>query len=70
MENKGDQPEFKEGIRYAEPKPIPLAQCIEDEKLYSAKELADMYHNGFVDGYNRAKDDIVENVIKPDPGCG
>jgi hypothetical protein len=69
MENKGDQPDFKEGIDYAEPMPLPLLP-VEDEKLYSAKELADMYHTGFVDGYNRAKDDIVENVIKPDPGCG
>lgn len=47
-----------------EAEPVPIKFNVEDEKLYSAKELADMYHLGFVDGYNRAKDDVIEGMVK------
>jgi len=38
----------------------------EDERLYTAKEMADCYLEGFKDGYHKALDEVQE--IKTDPG--
>ena len=38
----------------------------EDEKLYTAKEMANVYLEGFKDGYHKALNEIHE--IRTDPG--